>query len=170
MACSSGRSCRDCISGAATLPTIRIHLPASTGCRHSHSPEPAPAPRVCVCVCVCVYVCVCVCVHALTHALSHVRLFCDPMDCSPQGSSVHGILQARILEWVAISFSRDLPDPGIIPVSPALAGGFFLLLSHLGSPLQSLTPYQLTRHLLWIQPPRLPTAQAQAKMGHFSLE
>ena len=31
---------------------------------------------------------------------------CDPMDCSPPNSSVHGILQARILEWVAISFSR----------------------------------------------------------------
>ena len=31
---------------------------------------------------------------------------CDPMDCSPPGSSIHGILQARILEWVAISFSR----------------------------------------------------------------
>ena len=31
---------------------------------------------------------------------------CDPMDCSPPGSSVHGILQARILEWIAISFSR----------------------------------------------------------------
>ena len=37
--------------------------------------------------------------------LSHVRL-CDPMDCSPPGSSVHGILQARILEWVAMPFSR----------------------------------------------------------------
>ena len=35
-----------------------------------------------------------------------VRLFCNPMDCSPPGSSVHGISQARILEWVAISFSR----------------------------------------------------------------
>ena len=31
---------------------------------------------------------------------------CDPVDCSPPGSSTHGILQARILEWVAISFSR----------------------------------------------------------------
>ena len=31
---------------------------------------------------------------------------CDPVDCSPPDSSVHGILQARILEWVAISFSR----------------------------------------------------------------
>ena len=42
------------------------------------------------------------------------------MDCSPPGSSVHGIFQARVLEWVAISFSRDLPDPGIEPRSPAL--------------------------------------------------
>ena len=45
---------------------------------------------------------------------------CDPVDCSPPGSSIHGILQARILEWVAISFSRDLPDPGIEPRSPTL--------------------------------------------------
>ena len=35
------------------------------------------------------------------------------MDCSLPGSSVHGILQARTLEWVAIPFSRDLPDPVI---------------------------------------------------------
>ena len=40
---------------------------------------------------------------------------CDPMDYT-----VHGILQARILEWAAISFSKDLPDPGIEPRSPAL--------------------------------------------------
>ena len=45
---------------------------------------------------------------------------CHSMDCSPPGSSVHGILQARTLEWVAIPFSRDLPDPGIEPGSPAL--------------------------------------------------
>ena len=49
----------------------------------------------------------------------------QPQDCSPSGSSVHGILQARILEWVAISFSRDLPHPGIECISPALAGKFF---------------------------------------------
>ena len=36
---------------------------------------------------------------------------CDPMDCSPPGSSVHGILQARVLEWVAISFSRGSSRP-----------------------------------------------------------
>ena len=43
----------------------------------------------------------------LTHCMcSVVSNFCDPMDSSPPGSSVHGIFQARILEWVAISFSR----------------------------------------------------------------
>ena len=53
---------------------------------------------------------------------------CDPMDCSPPGYSVHGILWARILEWVAICYSRGSPDPGTEPmslVSPALAGGYF---------------------------------------------
>ena len=47
----------------------------------------------------------------------------DPMDCRPPDSSVHGIFQARILEWVAIFPSGDLPSPGIkpsFPVSPAL--------------------------------------------------
>ena len=50
------------------------------------------------------------------------------MDCSPPGSSVLGILQARILEWVPFLTPGDLPDPGIESVSlasPALAGGFF---------------------------------------------
>ena len=41
---------------------------------------------------------------------------CDPMDCSPPGSSVHGILQARKLVWVAIPISRESSQPG----SPAL--------------------------------------------------
>ena len=40
---------------------------------------------------------------------------CDPTDCSPPGFSVCGILQARILEWVAIPSPGDLPDPGIEP-------------------------------------------------------
>ena len=53
------------------------------------------------------------------------QTLCDPIDCSPSVSSVHGISQARILEWVAISFSGNLPDPGIEPTSPELAGAFF---------------------------------------------
>ena len=47
------------------------------------------------------------------------------MDCSLPGSSVHGILQAKILEWADISSPKDLPHPGIEPVPPVLAGGFF---------------------------------------------
>ena len=52
---------------------------------------------------------------------------CDPMDCSLLGSSVHKILQARILEWVATP-PGNLPNPGIKPTyltSPALVGSFF---------------------------------------------
>ena len=49
----------------------------------------------------------------------------DPMDCSPLGSSAHRIFQERRMEWVVISFSRGSCHPGIKPVSPALAGGFF---------------------------------------------
>ena len=45
---------------------------------------------------------------------------CDPMDCSLPGSSVRGIFQAIVLEWIAVSFSRDLPDQGIEPRSPTL--------------------------------------------------
>ena len=45
---------------------------------------------------------------------------CNPMDCSPPGSSVHEIFQARILEWVAVPSPGDLPNPGIKPGSPAL--------------------------------------------------
>ena len=54
---------------------------------------------------------------------------CDPMDCSPPGSSVHGILQARILERVIIFYPRDLPDPGIESESHVLQAGS-LQLSH----------------------------------------
>ena len=50
---------------------------------------------------------------------------CNPMDCSPPASPVHGILQARILEWVTIPFSRGSPPSGIEPATSALTGGFF---------------------------------------------
>ena len=52
---------------------------------------------------------------------------CDPMDCSPPGSSVHGILQARILEWVAISFSREFSRPRDRIWISCIAGGFFTM-------------------------------------------
>ena len=67
------------------------------------------------------------CVHG--KSLQLCLTLCNPMDCSPPGSSVHGILQARMWEWVALLSSRDLLNPGIKPVSltsPALAGSFFI--------------------------------------------
>ena len=65
--------------------------------------------------------------HACSGAQSCPTL-CKSMDYSPPGSSVHGIILARILEWVAVSSSRDLPDPGIEPASlvpRSLVRGFF---------------------------------------------
>ena len=62
----------------------------------------------------------------------------DSVVFDPSGSSVRGIFQARILEWVAISSSGDLLDPWIKPtslVSPALAGRFFIT-APLGKPLK----------------------------------
>jgi len=50
---------------------------------------------------------------------------CDPVDCSPPGSSVHGILQARILEWAAISFSRRPSRPRDRTQVSCITGGFF---------------------------------------------
>ena len=50
---------------------------------------------------------------------------CDPMDCSPPGSSAHGILQARILEWVAIPFSRGSSRPRDQTQVSCIAGIFF---------------------------------------------
>ena len=61
-------------------------------------------------------------------SLQSCLTLCDPMDCSLTGSSVHGILQAGILEWDTMPSSRGSSNLGIEPASlasPALAGGFF---------------------------------------------
>ena len=50
---------------------------------------------------------------------------CDPMDCNPLGSSVYGILQARILEWVSISFSRGSSQPRNWTQVSCIEGGSF---------------------------------------------
>ena len=50
---------------------------------------------------------------------------CDPMDCSPPGSSVHGIFQQEYWSGLLFPSPGDLPDPGIEPKSPALVAGFF---------------------------------------------
>ena len=67
--------------------------------------------------------------------LSTVQLFFDPMDCSQPGSPVHGISQARILEWVAISSSRGSSQPSDgTYVSCVGRQILYQSLSHLGSP------------------------------------
>ena len=66
----------------------------------------------------------CVC----AESLQSCPTLCNPTDCSPPGSSVRGILQARILQWLPCPPPGDLPDPGVepmFPVSLALAGMFF---------------------------------------------
>ena len=53
-------------------------------------------------------------------SLQSCLTLCNPMDCSPPGSSVHGVLQARTLEWVAMPSSRGSSNPGTEARSPAL--------------------------------------------------
>ena len=105
-----------------------------------------------MCVCVCVYVCVCVCVFnesfcyiaeintalwfniviQLCEWVTVTQLcltLCDPMDYNLPGSSVHGILQAEILEWVAISFSSESSRPRDWTQVSCTAGRFFITLA-----------------------------------------
>ena len=69
---------------------------------------------------------------------SHVSL-CDPMDYSPPGSSIHGILQARILEWVAILFSRGSSWIMVQTYISCIAGRFFAIWVISEAPLSSLS-------------------------------
>ena len=77
----------------------------------------------------------------VVYLLSHVRLFCDPV--TVVGSSVHGIFQARRLEWVAISFPGNYPDPGMVPMFPVYQGDS-LPLSHLRAPILCQGHHQST--------------------------
>ena len=76
----------------------RIHSP--WGCKESNTTE-----RLSFSLMEGKYIIIC-CLVAKSHST-----LCDPMDCSPPGSSVHGISRAIILEWVAISFSRESSQP-----------------------------------------------------------
>ena len=88
------------------------------------------SPSKCFCLCIHTYVCVCF----VIYLLSHVWLFCDPMEYSPPGSSVQEILQARMLEWLAISFSRGSSQPRNQICISSLAGRFFATREPPGKP------------------------------------
>ena len=70
------------------------------------------------------------------------------MDYSPPCSSVHRIFPGKNLEWVAIFSSRDLPDPGVKPTSPASADGFFTT-EPLGKPVLESRSSQKVDMLMW---------------------
>ena len=67
-------------------------------------------------------------VYAVLYSVAQSCLtLCNPIDCSPPGSSVHGILQARILEWVAMSSSRGSSQPRDWNQFSHITGGFFTI-------------------------------------------
>ena len=73
-----------------------------------------------------------------------VRLtFCDPMHCSLPGSSIHGILQVRILEWVAISFSRGSSPPRNQTHGLLNCRQILYRLSYEGSPMSTILQYKI---------------------------
>ena len=100
----------------------------------------------------CVCVCVCVCVRARTHVCRNAKFLqsCltlrNPLDCSPPDSSVHGILQARILEYLSCPPPGDLPNPGRKLVQPALISST----AEKATETRESLPFDLFRwHWLW---------------------
>ena len=90
---------------------------------------------------------------------------CDLTDSSPPGSSFHGVLQARVLEWVAIPSPGDLPDPGIKLGSPALQANSLpseplLLLSHFSRVWLYVTP--------WTEAHQAPQSLGFSRQEHWS--
>ena len=99
-----------------------------------------------------VYVCVCVCAEWFQPCLT----LCYPMDCSPPGSSIHGIFQVRILSGYCIhqeywrSLQGNLPNPGIrthVSCGSSTAGGYFTAESS-GKPRQTLLLF--SRPVVWL--------------------
>ena len=103
-------------------------------------------------------------------SLSRVRL-CDPVDCSLPGSSIRGILQVRILEWVAISFSRGsspLRDLTWVPHWQV----DYLPLSHQGSPFLMINGTNLLHHVssLFFSPRHEDTGYLKGQVRNYCLE
>ena len=99
---------------------------------------------------------VCVCVRACTHAQVCLTL-CSPMDYSLPCSSAHGIFQARILEWVSISFSRGSSQPKDQSITLLL---LLLLLSHFSRVRLCVTP--------WMAAHQAPLSLGFSRQEHWS--
>ena len=83
-----------------------------------------------------------------TYVSQSCPTLCDPMDCCPPGSSVHGILQVRVLEWVVISFSRGSSQPRDQTWVSCIAGRCFTLWATREA-LRVATTCQFFWHNLW---------------------
>ena len=96
-------------------------------------------------MCVCVCVCVCMCVLAKA-----CLTLCDPMDCGPSGSSVHGVFLARIVKWVAISYSRGSSQPRDQTHVSCISctADEFLLLSYWGRPILTVLHNTTLKNIL----------------------
>ena len=67
------------------------------------------------------------CLRCVCEVAQSCPTLCDPVDCSPPGSSVHGFSRQEYWSGLPFPFPGDLPNPGIEPGSPALAGAFFVI-------------------------------------------
>ena len=106
------------------MPDVLSTLtPANYWCQSAVIQEPLQGCNGLVCVCVCVFMCVRV--RACAKLLPLCPTPYNSMHCSSPGCSVHGILQARILEWVAIPFSRGSSHPRDRTCISCIAGRFF---------------------------------------------
>ena len=101
--------------------------------------------------------------------LSCVLTLCSPRDCSPPGSSVHGILQARILEWVAITSSRGSSQPGdwthVFCASLTFQIDSLPLSHHLGSPDCMYSPFSKITYIHTVLAPHLFRGASQSYLG-----
>ena len=84
----------------------------------------------------------------------------DPMDCSLPGSSVHGILQARILEWVAVSFSRAPSQPRDQTQISCIACGFFTV--------KEVSFLEVTQLLFYLNPSNLAPEASILNVTYYS--
>ena len=100
----------------------------------------------------------------IIESLSHVQLFETPWIIDNQALLSMGISQARILEWVAFPSPRDLPNPGIKPMSPALAGRFFTI-EPSGNPLWPVYLNLSSLTLLWLALEFFPAQSQEITLG-----
>ena len=107
--------------------------------------------RVCVCVCVCARV-----RSAVT----------DSVDCSPPGSSVHGIIQARIPEWVAFSYSRGSSWPRDYNRVSCIGGQISLTLCYLGEKKMATHSSTLAWKIPWTEEPGRLRSMGSLRVGH----